>query len=169
VREQVANMSMRMTVNKRANFPNMKEAAEFLRRKPCKAWDERVFQRYLKHGFKTKNTPEGPVITVKTDPHQEGLTYPDLPPFIEAGALLTDYCTAGVIPFHAIFGANNDYVPRDLQDHLVDASKGRNFVSVTRVAGAGHLVVQEQPDGLANAICDKLNAKGLSKPVHPKL
>ncbi|KAG6826677.1 hypothetical protein H0H92_014887 [Tricholoma furcatifolium] len=37
-------------------------------------------------------------------------------------------------------------------DRIIDPNEGRNFASVTRIAGAGHLVVQEAPSKVAQAI-----------------
>jgi hypothetical protein len=65
------------------------------------------FQEY---GFRIKDTPKGKAVTAKTDPRQEGLAYPDFPPYIEATEILTKHCMAGILPIHAIFGAKNDFV-----------------------------------------------------------
>lgn len=44
------------------------------------------------------------------------------------------------MPVHIIFGNINDRLPRSVHDALVDPQSGRQFASVTRIKGSGHLV-----------------------------
>jgi len=60
--------------------------------------------------------------------------------------------TCSRIPVHIIFGTINDYIPRFVQDALTDPSSGRDFASITRIEGVGHLVPQEAPEKLGEAI-----------------
>ena len=46
--------------------------------------------------------------------------------------------------------------PRAVQDALVDTSSPRQFASITRLPGVGHLVPQEAPAALAFAIARNL-------------
>ncbi|KAG5653239.1 hypothetical protein H0H81_001622 [Sphagnurus paluster] len=137
-RERSANMSKKMTLERRDTWPNEEAAAAYLRRRlPWKSWDTRVFDIYIKEGLQTVTTPDGEVVALKTSKRQEGLAYPHFTPYIEAAQLFKERCT--VIPFHVIFGANIDFVPRYIQESLCDASQGRKPASVTKVPGAGHL------------------------------
>ncbi|GLB40575.1 putative alpha/beta hydrolase family protein [Lyophyllum shimeji] len=159
-RQKSAKMSMKFTLERRDTWPDREAAAAYLRRKlPWKAWDSQVFDIYIKHGLRTVASPDGQAaVALKTSKRQEGLTYPHFAPYIEATSLFRERCTA--IPFHVIFGANIDFVPKYIQESLVDTKQGRKPASVTTVPNAGHLIVQENPDGLAVAICNQLNGTG---------
>ncbi|KAF8072085.1 Alpha/beta hydrolase fold-1 [Lyophyllum atratum] len=159
-REHFAKMSMKVTLERRDTWPDREAAANYLRsRLPWKSWDARVFDMYIKHGLRTVLSSDGQAVVLKTSKQQEGLAYPHFAPYIEATTLFSERSL--VIPFHVIFGAKIDFVPEYIQESLVDANKGRKPTSVTRVPDAGHLIVQENPDGLAIAICDNLGGKKL--------
>ena len=64
--------------------------------------------------------------------------------------------------------ADEDIVdsPGEIQEEIVSAKAGRKMASVAIVPDAGHLIVQENPRGLANTIWSTLvadNAPGKSK------
>ncbi|CDO69448.1 hypothetical protein BN946_scf184817.g8 [Trametes cinnabarina] len=56
------------------------------------------------------------------------------------------------VPVHCVFGGQNDMVPLEAQEAFLDEKTGRRMRSIVRVAGSGHLVVQENPGALARAI-----------------
>ncbi|KAG5653240.1 hypothetical protein H0H81_001623 [Sphagnurus paluster] len=163
-----AKMSMKMTLERRDTWPDKESAIAYFRRKlPWKSWDPRVFDIYMaitynalqKEGFRTIATPDGEVITLKASKRQEGLFYLHFSTYIDSAELFRERCD--MVPFHVIFGANVDFVPKYIQESLCDASQGRKPASVTRVPNAGHMIVQEDPDGLAGAICEQLNGKNI--------
>ncbi|KAF5382078.1 hypothetical protein D9615_004232 [Tricholomella constricta] len=159
-RKIFANMSMKVTLERRDTWPDRETAAAYFRRRlPWKSWDPRVFDIYVNHGLRTVTSRDGNAVVLKASKRQEGLAYPHFPPYIEATTLFTERCN--VIPFHIIYGGNIDFIPKYIQESLCDTSKGRKPASVTKVLDAGHLIVQEDPDGLARAICDKLDGKNL--------
>ncbi|RDB31000.1 hypothetical protein Hypma_000089 [Hypsizygus marmoreus] len=159
-REHGARATMKVTLERRDSWPSREAAASYLRQRlPWKAWDAPVFDIYIKHGLRTVGESGNESVVLKTSKRQEGLAYPHFAAYIEAAALFAERCD--VIPFHMIFGARNDFVPLYIQESLCDRTKGRKPASITRVPGAGHLIVQEQPEGLAVAICDKLNTRNL--------
>ncbi|KAJ6609565.1 hypothetical protein B0H10DRAFT_2063894 [Mycena sp. CBHHK59/15] len=97
-------------------------------RAPWRGWDARVLQAFVDHGL--HETSDGDAgVALKCAPQQEAVAYPDVQPH-----------------FAAI-----------IQNALADAVPGRTFASVTRVEG-GHMLVQEQPDRMARAICDVLDS-----------
>ncbi|KAF9466486.1 alpha/beta-hydrolase [Collybia nuda] len=150
-----ANATKKFTLDRRDTWPSKKAALEWLgKRAPWKSWDPRVLRLYAEYGLREVKTPDGMVAALKCDKRQEGLTYPHFKSYIEATALFRERCRA--VPIHVIFGARNDFVAAYIQESLIDTSQGRIPASVTRIPDAGHMIVQEKPDALAHAICDKL-------------
>ncbi|EPS93431.1 hypothetical protein FOMPIDRAFT_1063540 [Fomitopsis schrenkii] len=56
-------------------------------------------------------------------------------------------------------GAGDDYIPREVKDRLLKEGMLDRYASVRRVPGAGHLVVQTHPRGLADVIWDILSGQ----------
>ncbi|KAG6864969.1 hypothetical protein C0991_005876 [Blastosporella zonata] len=157
-REDFAIMSMKVTLARRDSWPDKRSAAAYLRRRlPWKHWDSRVFDAYINHGLRMITTSTGEALGLKTSKRQEGMSYPQFAPYIESVTLFRERCMD--IPFHIIFGEKIDFMPRYIQEDLYNAVEGSKLVSLTRVPNAGHLVVQENPDGLSVVICDRLGSK----------
>ncbi|KZV76686.1 alpha/beta-hydrolase [Peniophora sp. CONT] len=133
----------------RASWPNKASALEyFAKRPPWRTWDRRVLELYVEHGL--YQAPEGEDVVPKCPKTRESAAFVDL----ESTFVATEQIApvSALLPLHIIFGAKNDMMPRYGQDSLIDASKGRMPASVTRVDGAGHLIVQEIPDRLAEVV-----------------
>ncbi|KAF9465305.1 Alpha/beta hydrolase fold-1 [Collybia nuda] len=144
------------TLNRRDVWESKEIALEWLgSRMPWKAWDPRVLKLYVEHGLILVESSNGKVATLKCSKRLEGITYPHFTAVVEATKLFHERCHT--LPIHVIFGMKTDYVPAHIQESLVDTSRGRIPASVTRVPGAGHQIVQEQPDALASAICSNLH------------
>ncbi|KAG5716856.1 hypothetical protein E4T56_gene3417 [Termitomyces sp. T112] len=151
---------MKVTLTRRDSWPSQEAAVAYLRRRlPWKSWDSRVFNLYVNHGLRSIPKPDGEAVGLKASKKQEGMAYPQFPPYIESVTLFRERCM--VIPFHIIFGEKIDFMPRYIQEGLCDTSQGFKPASVTRVSNAGHLIVQENPDALAIAICSNLDGRGL--------
>ncbi|KZT21796.1 alpha/beta-hydrolase [Neolentinus lepideus HHB14362 ss-1] len=132
---------------------------------PWKDWDKRLRMILVDHGLRpidASSATAGPV-TTKCQKRFEASIYLDLEATIAATEQIETVCS--YIPIHVIFGEKIDLIPRYSQDSVVDISKGRNVASVTRIPGAGHMVVQQQPDRLAKAIYSILSAKTATKAV----
>lgn len=129
---------------------------------PWRVWDNKVLDIYVKQGL--RDHPGGGV-ALKCDRKQEAMSYPDVDGHFEATTELAKVCHA--VPVHVIWGTHNDLVPDYFQDCLIDASQGRYVASVTRVRGAGHMIVQEKPDLLAETICDVLDTIGVNHRAGP--
>ncbi|KAJ3561263.1 hypothetical protein NP233_g10300 [Leucocoprinus birnbaumii] len=123
----------------------------FQKRFPWSMWDPRILRSYVEHGLYEL---EDGSVALKCDKKREAEGFPDVDPHFEGILCLSEICHA--IPVHAVWGTRNDLVPDFIQDALSDASEGRPMASVTKVKRAGHMIVQEQPIGLAQAICDIL-------------
>ncbi|KAI8984799.1 Alpha/beta hydrolase family-domain-containing protein [Trametes punicea] len=136
-------------------WPSRPEAKEwFAKRLPWRRWDPRVLDLYLEHGLRELPTATYPDlkegVTTAATREQEAAFYGIYEDSYSAMERLKVICHA--MPVHCVFGAINDLVSPKTQVQLVDETVGRRMRSVTRVAGAGHLVVQEKPRELALAI-----------------
>ncbi|TBU43562.1 alpha/beta-hydrolase [Dichomitus squalens] len=141
----------------RASWSTKEEALKWLSAKyPWKTWDPRVLRLFVEHGLREHRDDGGrDCVVVKCSKKHEASAYKDFESTFEATDMISAVCRA--VPLHIIFGAKNDLVPRYSQDSLVDASKGRVPQSITRLPGAGHLVVQEKPELLAEALAEILD------------
>ncbi|KAI0316911.1 alpha/beta-hydrolase [Amylostereum chailletii] len=131
----------------------------FAKRLPWKRWTERALGLYIDHALRDLPTGTYPDVeggvTLACTRVQEAVGYVYHQDGIDSLDWLKELCPA--IPVHCIFGGRLDMVPEETKRSIVDESEGRRMTSVTHVAGAGHLVVQEDPDGLALAIWGALH------------
>ncbi|KAF7300477.1 AB hydrolase-1 domain-containing protein [Mycena chlorophos] len=133
------------TLARRETWKSRDVAFAWMRKRvPWVEWDERVVKAFVDHGLET--TPDGQV-RIKGDRRHEALCYPDPIPHFEAADLLaTTPAVTGRT--HFVWAeAENVLVPRDVRDALIVGA-----ASVSGVKG-GHLIVQENPDGVAATIC----------------
>ncbi|KAJ7362308.1 Alpha/beta hydrolase fold-1 [Mycena albidolilacea] len=143
------------TTARRERWRARDEAHAWLaRRVPWDTWDPRVLRKLSEHGL--ADTPDGGV-EIKGDRLQEALSYADVEPHFAAAQELGRI--SRTVPVHFIWGSGSPLVPEFVQDALGNGSDGRVAASVTRV-DAGHMVVQEQPNDLADAICAILDTIG---------
>ncbi|PPQ72730.1 hypothetical protein CVT25_012357 [Psilocybe cyanescens] len=130
-------------------WSNLEEArAWFKSRPPWNTWNENAFDLFMKHGL--KEIIPGGEITPRCTKQQEVYAFTDFEPTFEAMDQIALVCKK--VPIHVVFGGVNDMVPRYSQDTVIDATKGREVSSVIRIPGAGHLIVQQFPDKLAEYI-----------------
>ncbi|KAF8079386.1 Alpha/Beta hydrolase protein [Lyophyllum atratum] len=124
----------------------------FSKRFPWNSWDPRVVRILAEYGL--RDVP--PVVALKCDRKQEAVSYPDKEGHFESMTLLGRICHE--LPIHVVWGTRNDLIPQFIQDSLCDTTEGRFVKSVTKVKGAGHMIVQEQPERLARALCEILDS-----------
>ncbi|KAF8075722.1 Alpha/beta hydrolase fold-1 [Lyophyllum atratum] len=143
-----------MTPLRRDIWASREAAAKWLRaRPPCASWDQRVFDIYVKYALQPLPTPYYPDkqgVTLTTHRSGENIAFTGTKFAYHALYRLNQICDS--VPIHLIFGAENDMFSREEQDSIIDAKNGRNFASVTRISGVGHLVVEEAPLKLARSI-----------------
>ncbi|KAH9941520.1 Alpha/beta hydrolase fold-1 [Amylocystis lapponica] len=135
-------------------WPSRADAlAGFQSRPAFKAWDPRVLKIYVEQGLRELPSAEYPDktegVTLKCTKAQEYACYAEIMGRARAFNLLPHLCET--VHVHFIYGAVDDYLPRDLKDYVVGTAQGKQ-ASVRRVDGAGHLVPQMQPRGLADTI-----------------
>ncbi|KAF9016640.1 alpha/beta-hydrolase [Hymenopellis radicata] len=141
----IYKVAVRSIPYRHAKWPTRVEARRFFEsRAPWSRWDNRILDVYVKHGLKA--LPQGGVSLMCSPKHEAA-------PFIldhNAVApipVLNDICQR--IPVHVVFGEINDMFSRAKQESLL---RDRFFTSVTRVPDAGHMIVQEAPDDLADVL-----------------
>lgn len=153
--DRMAHMDLIVAITsaRRDIWPSKEHAFEYFKtRSPWNSWDPRVLRLLTEHGL--EDLPSGGV-TLKCDKKQEAISYPDVEPHFEGPIQLGRICHS--LPIHIIWGGPSDFMPVYIQDSLSDSSEGRIVASVTRVEEAGHMIVQEQPELLAEAISDILS------------
>ncbi|KAJ7349637.1 hypothetical protein DFH08DRAFT_935664 [Mycena albidolilacea] len=143
-----------MIVNaRRTTWPNRDEAFSYMKLNFIwKGWDARVLRTYVDYGMHDLPGSDGVVISTKKE--QEISAYTNVPPHLEAVDLYRRIVPW--VPVHFIFGARNDLVPPEAQDSIFDPGNNIQASSIQCVHRAGHMVLQEKPDGLAVAICKVL-------------
>ncbi|KAJ6564055.1 Alpha/Beta hydrolase protein [Mycena capillaripes] len=146
------------TMMRRDRWRSRAEAAAWLKgRAPWKRWDSRVLQLFVDHAL--TDTPDGSgCVTLKCDRRQEALAFPDVHPHFDAAAELSRISC--FVPVHLVWGTRSELVPKIVQDALSDAAEGRVAASITRIEG-GHMLVQESPTRVAQAISNALDAIGV--------
>ncbi|KAF9267155.1 alpha/beta-hydrolase [Marasmius fiardii PR-910] len=165
-------LQMEFTVNatrsRRDTWKSKEIAYEWmLKRFPWNVWDPRIARLMADYGLRETMDPETKesVVTLKCPKEQEAVLYSAVDGHFEAMDELKRVCRT--VPVHAIWGENEDIVVEDIRNSLGDISKGRTLASVTTVPDCGHMIVQENPDGLADAIIKIL--EGIRPPVKGKL
>ncbi|KAG6919893.1 hypothetical protein DXG01_015601 [Tephrocybe rancida] len=138
----------RVASSRRDTWETRSAALEYFKKRfPWRNWDPRAVQIFVDHGLQGS----APHVSLKCDRMHEAASYHDIKAPVEATAILGHICHT--VPVHVVWGTANDMVPTSVQKSLCDASQGRAVASVTKVEGSGHLIVQEQPERLAQALC----------------
>ncbi|KIM42595.1 hypothetical protein M413DRAFT_26627 [Hebeloma cylindrosporum] len=164
----VYKMVKEMTPVRRDIWKSSDDAKAWLKsRIPWGAWDERVFDVYVKYGLRSLPTAFYPDkvsgTTLTTHRLAENVAFTGKIFSYDALNRLNQICA--YVPVHLIYGGNNDMFEREVQDSLINPQEGRTFASVMRLEDVGHLVVQEAPTKLAAAIFDVLNQTDLRSTV----
>ncbi|KAF9553883.1 alpha/beta-hydrolase [Agrocybe pediades] len=155
----VYKMVEKTTPLRRAVWKSKDEAYKWLKaRLPYKSWAPRVLRLYTEYGLRPLPTPlhaEKEGVVLICSPAHEAAAFSGTPDTLKAIDHLGKIMP--IIPFHAIYGERNDMFSREVQNSLHDPSSGRTLASTRRVKGAGHLVPQERPDRLAEALKEVLS------------
>ncbi|KAG8933324.1 hypothetical protein FRC03_004735 [Tulasnella sp. 419] len=124
-----------------------------------KTWDRRQIEMFVNYGMRPHPGKNHSVpyngLTLCCTREQEAALYRG-GVALRASVLQKLSWLTNRTPIYVAFGEINDSVPRPVQDALTEPSTGHNFVSVTRIPNAGHLVVQQNPAGCADVIFNSL-------------
>ncbi|KAI0037033.1 Alpha/beta hydrolase fold-1 [Vararia minispora EC-137] len=164
--ERVNRILVESAPKRRDIWPDKETAhKQFLQR--FKSWDPRVIELYVRYGLRdlpSKLYPDQTGVTLKCNKRSEAETYKDAHGRMTAQRYLPTFC-AGT-PTHAVFGAVPDILPISNREHVVKDYAHNNFKTVSVVEDAGHTVVQHNPGGVAERLCEILLHKD---PVKGKL
>ncbi|KZT21320.1 alpha/beta-hydrolase [Neolentinus lepideus HHB14362 ss-1] len=150
-REQQIAMVTKVVSVQRTRWESRNSAYEwFSSRRPWKSWDPRIRVIKVNHGLRSvhPDIATGPVIA-KCDRCFEAANYSDFEGSFQATEQIEKICSR--VPVNFIFGEQNDLIPRYAQESLLDGRKGRKAAFITYIPGAGHMVVQQKPELLAEA------------------
>ncbi|KAF7300743.1 AB hydrolase-1 domain-containing protein [Mycena kentingensis (nom. inval.)] len=147
------------TLRRRETWASREEAFAWMRKRvPWSVWDERVLRRLVDHGLGPD--PSGPAgsVRVKADRRYEALSYTDTRPHFDAPTIIerlgSGSSASESTPVHFVWAEVGELIPLFVQEYF--ASPGAGGASTSKVAG-GHMLVQENPDGLAERICGILD------------
>ncbi|KAF5375300.1 hypothetical protein D9757_009666 [Collybiopsis confluens] len=145
-------------------WTSRKSAKKSLQSSPVHSmWDTRVLDLFIEYGLRTHHAAkyDPPFtfngVTTASTKEMEAASY-------RSDELVVDSLTAYAEvtqrkPVHVIWGTINDVKSPETRDLLSDTSAGRKPASVRFVENAGHLVVQQQPEAVAEKILDVLLGK----------
>lgn len=141
-------------------WPSREDAAEYLEaNKHIALWDRRVLELYVRYGLRSHPGAQHEVapytgVCLACSREEEVTMYRDSTGSNRGLELLNETCR--YLPVSVIFGGKNDWMPRSVQDTLVDPNSGRRFETVHRINGVGHLVPQHAPEKLSQSVIDIL-------------
>ncbi|KAJ6456447.1 alpha/beta-hydrolase [Mycena sanguinolenta] len=128
----------------------------FAKRLPWKRWDSRILDAFIGYGLRDLPTASYPDrangVTLSCTREQEAVSYIYHQDGVDGNECLSDLCPR--IPVHCVFGSEIDLVPDEIHRGVYN---GCSMASITRIQGSGHLVTQEAPFQLAQAIWKALN------------
>lgn len=158
--EDCRSLLQKITGTRHDEWSTKKEAFEyFSERAPWNAWDDRVLNIYVDQGLRVEplEDPQRSRVVLKCNKVHEGASYRDGEYETRYNATDQIAKVCNNVPIHVIYGEINDFVPRYLQASPVDRLKGRKVASIVRIPHAGHMIPQQRPDELAQAISNLLN------------
>ncbi|KAF8452387.1 Alpha/beta hydrolase family-domain-containing protein [Boletus edulis BED1] len=125
-----------------------------------RAWDKRILKLFVEHGLRPLPTADHPdlkdgvtskgtkkqLIAAFRDCVSKGVAYRYLP------HVLKD------IPTHITYGTVADFIPGEWQEDTLHIASGgiSNFASVTKVPGAGHMILQTHPDVIGDVLWESV-------------
>lgn len=141
-------------------WPSREDAMKYLSaNKHIALWDLRVLALYVRYGLRSHPGVQHKVapysgVCLACSREEEVTMYRD--PTGPCRGLEAMNKTCGYIPVNVVFGGENDWIPRAVQDALVDPKSGRRFETVHRIRGVGHLIPQHAPGKLSRSVVDIL-------------
>ncbi|KAI0651181.1 alpha/beta-hydrolase [Trametes meyenii] len=122
----------------------------FEERFPWDSWNSQVLELYVHHGLRELESPTTCLsgVTLCCPKEQEGPAYAYLAGHFRA----VEHLRSGLDPFlpvHWVTGEDEDIAPEYIHQSMM---RLRPVASAHKVPNAGHFVVQQNPEGLANAL-----------------
>ncbi|OCH87169.1 alpha/beta-hydrolase [Obba rivulosa] len=146
-------------LKRRDIWPSREEALSILRSRPAfQQWDPRVLKIFVEDGLRPLPTADYPDrtdgVTLKCSRKLEAACYRNVLGRVRSYNNLPHLCSN--LPVHFIYGAISDYLSPEIKSDVVTAAAKGKHASYQEVPGAGHLVLQVRPRGLAIAIATAL-------------
>ncbi|OAX32257.1 alpha/beta-hydrolase, partial [Rhizopogon vinicolor AM-OR11-026] len=160
--EPLRRMLIKHAYRRRDSWPSRECAFQDLKsRKRTERWDSRVLDLYIKFGLRDHSGTSHlqvhrGAVSLACSREEEVTMYSEPNGATKPVQDLDKICSR--VPVSIIFGGENDYIPREVQDALVDPASGRRFSRIIRIGGAGHLVPQYAPDQLGKHIFNILSS-----------
>ncbi|EIW62399.1 uncharacterized protein TRAVEDRAFT_70479 [Trametes versicolor FP-101664 SS1] len=135
-------------------------------RLPWSQWDARVLDLYVEHALRDLPTAVYPDehegVTLATTRAAELAAYTHYEDAYEAAEILPSLCDAG-LPVHIVWATVKDRLPQPVHKCAASAAANSPVRMIWNVVEGGHQIVQENPDGVADAIWETLthNAKSV--------
>ncbi|EMD32298.1 hypothetical protein CERSUDRAFT_119014 [Gelatoporia subvermispora B] len=152
ITERLLNNIMSGIAKRQTFWPDRQHAHKYLsERMPWKLWDPRILTLYARHALRDALPSESdtPMVTLACSVQHEisAYTYEGMELYSQA----PDHLAALDPSFdvHMIYGERHDILSKGFHDSILNC---RKMASVQRISGAGHLAVQDNPDGVADAI-----------------
>ncbi|KAF8835770.1 hypothetical protein BDN67DRAFT_937612 [Paxillus ammoniavirescens] len=126
-------------------------------------WDKNALDLFVEYAFEDVSSSEGSYTTPTLRKDEESSLYPCLAHTIEPSQLAT-VCSAlnidGKQGVHVLWAEVEEFISKTAKADIVDAAEHRITTQHT-IKGAGHLVPQEAPDELADALNEVLGVIGV--------
>ncbi|KAH8096998.1 Alpha/beta hydrolase fold-1 [Cristinia sonorae] len=166
------NLLRKGAEGRRDIWPSRAAAFELMQSRPTwKTWDPRILKLYIEHGLRDLPTityPDKEGVTLTCTRQQEVACYSDNLGRARAYKYLATLCSE--IPVHFVHGAVSEpYLPTEIKDYVANEITQGRAASISKVAGAGHLVVQTHPQGLATAIYNILRKESARASILSRL
>ncbi|KAK0447925.1 Alpha/beta hydrolase fold-1 [Desarmillaria tabescens] len=131
---------------RRDHWKSREDARRYLvKRIPWNMWDPRILDIYVEHGLRPDTSNGG--VRLKCPPRHEAYPFVNIQEAVFPIAELER--VKGKLAVHLVYGEREEMISREKQEALQKVGK---ITSVTQIPDAGHLVVQEAPDLLGDAI-----------------
>ncbi|KAI0833829.1 alpha/beta-hydrolase [Trametes gibbosa] len=161
---------MNKAISKRRDTWNTREEAEsyFEERFPWMMWDSRVRELFVRHGLRQVSVADasgGPPttkVTLACSKEHERCAYSQDEVYYTVVERIASLDRA--VPVHYILGERADLIPEYIPQSVMGV---RPPASVQKVADGGHFVLQENPEGVGEAIAQILLVLGRALPPPP--
>lgn len=169
-RMEYMDLVVNLTLKRRCTWASKDAAFEWMKgRLPWGMWDERALRGFVEHALHPHSDVRKGV-TLKWTKEQEAASYPGTDPHHDGCEIVRRLVSSspdkndangsngtGRTRVHLVWGERVEFMPEYLRDALSDPKEGMHVTSVSYVEDAGHMVVQEKPDALAEIIAARLD------------
>jgi len=154
--------NVRGSLAKRDRWPNREALEKWLvgGKRIWRKWDKRVLSRHIRYGFEEVNDMGGSAesyVTPTLRKEEESPLYACLSHTVEPESLSRACRTVGEAGsgVHLVWAEFQEFITQVARDDILEAAEHR-VMSQRIITGAGHLIPQEKPDALGDALVEIL-------------